>query len=243
MQLNTNAFADNGAIPGECAFAVIDPATHVRLSANGNPDFAWSGVARRHALAGDDLPRPRRALAGRRRQPGRPRGAGVAAARRLLPLGADRPPAPTAAIARGELSDGVTARGKPGPDAPREARHGTQRLHRLVRRRQGDGRRLLTATTARARRGTTRSRTATFSRSTRSTCARLAVQGFHRCRRARCDGRPRPRAGRRHRPLHAQSGRAPVASRPREPRGAPRAASPRRRSRVSQQVSSGAAST
>ena len=38
----TSAFADNGVIPGEFAFAVIDPATHVRLSANRNPDFAWS---------------------------------------------------------------------------------------------------------------------------------------------------------------------------------------------------------
>ena len=43
MQLKTTAFADNGVIPGECAFAVIDPATHVRLSDNRNPDFTWSG--------------------------------------------------------------------------------------------------------------------------------------------------------------------------------------------------------
>ena len=36
----------------------------------------------------------------------------------------DLPP-DTAAIARGEFSDGVTARGKPGPHAPRGARQGT----------------------------------------------------------------------------------------------------------------------
>ena len=41
MKLTTTAFPDNGAIPGEFAFAVIDPAAHVRLSANRNPDFSW----------------------------------------------------------------------------------------------------------------------------------------------------------------------------------------------------------
>ena len=44
MKLTTTAFPDHGAIPGEFAFAVIDPATHVRLSANRNPDFAWSDL-------------------------------------------------------------------------------------------------------------------------------------------------------------------------------------------------------
>ena len=42
MKLTTTAFTDQGIIPGEFAFAVIDPATHVRLSANRNPDFAWT---------------------------------------------------------------------------------------------------------------------------------------------------------------------------------------------------------
>src|SRR4051794_16069596 len=41
MKLTTTAFVDNGVIPGEYAFAVIDPKTHVRLSANRNPDFRW----------------------------------------------------------------------------------------------------------------------------------------------------------------------------------------------------------
>ena len=42
MKFTTTAFADMAPIPGEFAFAVIDPDTHVKLSANRNPDFAWS---------------------------------------------------------------------------------------------------------------------------------------------------------------------------------------------------------
>ena len=44
MKLTTTAFADMAPIPGEFAFGVIDPATHVRLSSNRNPDFAWTDV-------------------------------------------------------------------------------------------------------------------------------------------------------------------------------------------------------
>ena len=113
------------SFPAEFAFAVIDPATHVRLSANRNPDFAWSGRCRRHAFARARLPRSRRAVARRRRQPGGARRAGVAAARRLLPLGADRPAARRARRSRAASSPTASrARGKPGPHAPRGARQG-----------------------------------------------------------------------------------------------------------------------
>ena len=44
MKLTTTAFADMAPIPGEFAFAVIDPAAHVKLSANRNPDFEWSDL-------------------------------------------------------------------------------------------------------------------------------------------------------------------------------------------------------
>ena len=124
MRLTTTAFADNGVIPGECAFAVIDPATHVRLSANRNPDFAWSGVpsgARSLALLCHDPDVPSR-------------GDDVNKEGRVVPASLPRvdfyhwvlidlSPA-TASIARGAHSDGVTPRGKPGPHAPREGRHG-----------------------------------------------------------------------------------------------------------------------
>ena len=42
MKLWSDSFADAGRIAGEYAFAVIDPAHHVRLSSNRNPHLAWS---------------------------------------------------------------------------------------------------------------------------------------------------------------------------------------------------------
>jgi Raf kinase inhibitor-like YbhB/YbcL family protein len=124
MQLSTTAFADNGVIPAEFAFGAIDPATRVKLSGNRNPDFRWSGLpAGTKSLAllchdpdvpskGDDVNKEGREV--------------PAALPRvdffhwvLVDLPPDTPP-----IERGEFSDGVTARGKPGPHAPRNARQG-----------------------------------------------------------------------------------------------------------------------
>jgi len=124
MQLTTTAFADNGAIPGECAFAVIDPATHVRLSANRNPDLSWTGApsgTQSFAVVCHDPDVPSR-------------GDDVNKEGRTVPASLPRvdffhwvlidlPPS-TSSIARGSHSDGVTARGKPGPHTPREGRHG-----------------------------------------------------------------------------------------------------------------------
>lgn len=124
MRLTTTAFADNGAIPGECAFAVIDAAAHVRLSANRNPDFAWR-----------DAPAGTRSLALVCHDPDVPsRGDDVNQEGRVVPASLPRvdffhwvlidlDPS-TTSIARGSHSDGVTPRGKPGPQAPREGRHG-----------------------------------------------------------------------------------------------------------------------
>ena len=44
MRLWSDSFADGGRIPGEHAFAVIDAAHHVRLTANRNPHLAWGGA-------------------------------------------------------------------------------------------------------------------------------------------------------------------------------------------------------
>ncbi len=124
MQLTTTAFADHGVIPGEFAFAVIDPATRVRLSANRNPDFAWTGLpagTRSLALVCCDSDVPSR-------------GDDVNKEGRVVPASLPRVdfhhwalidlPPDTPGIARGEHSDGVTARGKAGPHASRGARHG-----------------------------------------------------------------------------------------------------------------------
>jgi Raf kinase inhibitor-like YbhB/YbcL family protein len=42
MKLSSTSFTDGGRIPGEFAFAVPDAAHHVKLSANRNPQLAWS---------------------------------------------------------------------------------------------------------------------------------------------------------------------------------------------------------
>jgi hypothetical protein len=124
MQLTTTAFADNAPIPAEFAFCAIDPSTHVHLSANRNPDFAWRG-----------LPPDTRSLALVCRDPDVPsRGDDVNKEGRVVPASLPRVdfwhwvlvdlPSGTPAIARGEFSDSVTAHGKPGPQAPRGARQG-----------------------------------------------------------------------------------------------------------------------
>ena len=124
MDLVTTAFPDRGVIPADFAFGAIDPATHVKLSGNRNPDFAWRGLppgTRSLALLCDDPDVPSR-------------GDDVNKEGRVVPASLPRVaffhwvlvdlPADAAPIARREFSDGVTARGKPGPHAPRDARQG-----------------------------------------------------------------------------------------------------------------------
>jgi Raf kinase inhibitor-like YbhB/YbcL family protein len=124
MKFSTTAFADMGPIPGELAFCVIDPAAHVRLAANRNPDFAWQ-----------DLPPRTRSLALICHDPDVPsRGDDVNQEGRVVPASLPRVDffhwvlvdlSPSLSeIARGAHASGVVARGKPGPDAPGGARHG-----------------------------------------------------------------------------------------------------------------------
>ena len=114
MLLETGAFAEGGAMPPEFAFGVADPKTHIALSGNINPDFRWTGlpVSTQSWCCSVSIPTcpPRR-----RREPGGSDRAGVAPARRLLPLGAGRPSAELRVDrAVGSFPSGVTARGKPG---------------------------------------------------------------------------------------------------------------------------------
>ncbi|MEO8676897.1 MAG: YbhB/YbcL family Raf kinase inhibitor-like protein [Casimicrobiaceae bacterium] len=125
MILSTTAFAEGAPIPAEFAFGAMDPATHVRLSRNRNPDFAWTGVppgTKSLALICHDPDVPSRGddvnKEGHVVPASLPRVDFVHWA--LIDLSYDTPP-----IARGEFSDGVTPRGKPGPHAPRGARQGT----------------------------------------------------------------------------------------------------------------------
>ncbi len=128
MKFWSNSFKNDGAIPGEYAFCVIDAATHVALSANQNPHLAWS-----------DLPQGSKSLVLICHDPDVPsRGDDVNQEGRSVP--ADLPrvdffhwvlvdmPAQDGVIDAGSFSQGVTPHGKPGPQtghpAFAQARHG-----------------------------------------------------------------------------------------------------------------------
>ncbi|SNT26510.1 hypothetical protein SAMN06265795_12028 [Noviherbaspirillum humi] len=118
MKLWSDSFQDGERIPGEYAFAVIDPATHVTLSANRNPHLAWSGLpagTRSLALICHDVDVPSRG--DDVNQEGRTVPADLPRVDFfhwvLVDLPAEMPP-----IAAGQFSSGVTARGKSGPDVP-----------------------------------------------------------------------------------------------------------------------------
>lgn len=124
MKVTTTAFADGGAIPAEFAFGKPDPKSHVALSANRNPDLAWTGA-----------PAGTRSFAVLCVDPDVPsRGDDVNQEGRIVPASlprvdfchwvlVDLPPS-VQSIARGEHSNGVTPRGKPGPATKHGARHG-----------------------------------------------------------------------------------------------------------------------
>jgi Raf kinase inhibitor-like YbhB/YbcL family protein len=124
MKFASSSFKNNAVIPGEFAFAVPDAKSHVALSQNRNPAFAWSGApagTRSYALICHDFDVPGK-------------GDDVNQEGRTIPPTLPRVdfyhwvlvdlPARVNAIEAGEFSNGVTARGKPGPDAPHGARQG-----------------------------------------------------------------------------------------------------------------------
>ncbi|WP_035881378.1 YbhB/YbcL family Raf kinase inhibitor-like protein [Cupriavidus metallidurans] len=117
MKLWSKAFADNAPIPGEFAFCVPDAASHVALSSNRNPDLHW-----------DDVPAATRSfvlICHDRDVPSK--GDDVNQEGREIPESLPRvdffhwvlidvPPG-LHTISAGSHSDGVIARGKPGPEA------------------------------------------------------------------------------------------------------------------------------
>jgi Raf kinase inhibitor-like YbhB/YbcL family protein len=115
MKIWSDSFKPGMAIPGPYAFAVPDPAAHLRLSSNRNPHLAWSelpaGTASTVLLCIDgDAPTE----AGDVNQEGK-------LVRATLPRCdfyhwalIDIPPT-MHSIAAGEFSDAVTPRGKAGP--------------------------------------------------------------------------------------------------------------------------------
>ena len=122
--LASESFADLRGIPSRCAFAEPDAAAHIRLSGNRNPHLAWSGLpVGTHSLAllchdpdvpsrGDDV-----------NQEGRSIPASLPRVDFFHWVLVDLNPFGDP-ILEGEFSSGVTAKGKPGPQAPRGARQG-----------------------------------------------------------------------------------------------------------------------
>ena len=124
MNLTSTSFGDDERIPAEYAFCAPDPKSRVRMSGNRNPQFEWSELpmgTRSLALTchdydvpskGDDVNKEGRIVAA------------------TLPridffhwILVDLDPH-SGPIRAGEFSDGVTARGKPGPQGPRGTRQG-----------------------------------------------------------------------------------------------------------------------
>ena len=124
MKLSSSSFEDGAGIAPQYAFCAQDAATRVTLSRNQNPHLAWTGVpagTKSFAIVchdpdvpsqGDDVNQEGRSVS------------------KLLPridffhwVLVDLPPS-AAGVGVGEFSSAVTARGKPGPQAPHGARQG-----------------------------------------------------------------------------------------------------------------------
>jgi Raf kinase inhibitor-like YbhB/YbcL family protein len=124
MKLLSSNFADRQPIPEECAFGKPDPALHVTLSRNDNPELAWSDAplaTRSFVLICHDPD-----------VPGKPDD--VNQEGRTVPATLPRVdfyhwvlvdiPSTMTSIRQAEFSSGVTPRGKAGPDGPHGTRQG-----------------------------------------------------------------------------------------------------------------------
>jgi hypothetical protein len=124
MKLWSDSFADGERIPGEYAFAVIDPVHHVRLSSNRNPHLAWSDApagTKSFAVVCHDIDVPSRPDDVNREDREIPASLPRADFHHWVLV--DIAPS-TTAIAAGAYSHAVTPRGKGGPAAPHDTRQG-----------------------------------------------------------------------------------------------------------------------
>lgn len=124
MKLTSISFADGERIPGDFSFCTPDPAHHVCLGKNLNPQLAWTAApegTRSFALIchdpdvpskGDDV-----------NQEGRTVPASLPRVDFFHWVLIDLPPT-LSSIRAGEFSQSVTPRGKPGPQAAHGARQG-----------------------------------------------------------------------------------------------------------------------
>lgn len=124
MKLTSRSFGNNQRIPAEFAFCAPDPKSHVALSGNRNPDLSWSDLpagTKSLALVCHDYDVPSKP--DDVNQEGRSIPASLPRIDFYHWVLVDLDPG-SGAIKAGEFSDGVTARGKPGPDGPRGTRQG-----------------------------------------------------------------------------------------------------------------------
>lgn len=124
MKLHSNSFSDGQAMPGEFAFCLPDPVHRVCLGKNLNPHLAWS-----------EMPAGTQSLVVICHDPDVPsRGDDVNQEDRAVPATLPRVdffhwvlidlPATLSSIAAGQFSQGISPRGKPGPQAALGARQG-----------------------------------------------------------------------------------------------------------------------
>jgi len=124
MKLTSTSFADGQRIPGDFSFCIPDPAHHVCLGKNLNPQLAWH-----------DAPAATRSFVLICHDPDVPsQGDDVNQEDRTVPASLPRVdffhwvlidlPATVNALNEGEFSNTVSPRGKAGPQAPRGARQG-----------------------------------------------------------------------------------------------------------------------
>ena len=124
MKLNSNSFRDGARIPEAFAFGKPDPEKYVALSQNRNPDLAWADIpsgTRSLAMICRDHDVP--SIADDVNQEGRVIPASLPRIDFYHWVLVDLDPK-SGPIRPGEFSDGVTARGKKGPEGPRGARQG-----------------------------------------------------------------------------------------------------------------------
>jgi Raf kinase inhibitor-like YbhB/YbcL family protein len=128
MKIWSNSFKDGERIPGEFAFCVIDPVSHVAMSANRNPHLAWSDVppgTKSLVLICHDYDVPSRG--DDVNQEGKTVPADLPRVDFFHWVMVDIPPG-AQAIEAGSFSHSVTPRGKPGPEIAGSplsgARHG-----------------------------------------------------------------------------------------------------------------------
>lgn len=124
MRLTSQSFRDGAAIPGRCAFAVPDAATHVRLADNRSPELSWTEApagTKSFVLLCVDPDAPTRPddvnREGRTVSRTLPRAEFVHWTMVDIPAG-------TTHLEEGACGSGVTPRGKQQPPGPAGARQG-----------------------------------------------------------------------------------------------------------------------